>query len=205
MDKQKAAADILAKAIALAPFEGWNQLTLNKAAANAGYKRTDAIRVFSGGAVDAAERLMQFYDDAMVTALQGYHFETMKIRERITIAVRIKLEIMQPDREAIRKILAFMALPLNCHKALKHLYQTVDTIWYAAGDNSTDFNFYTKRLLLAGVYSSTLLHWLDDKSAGHENTWAFLDRRIADVMKIEKAKHWVKNRQWRQLFTRKSA
>jgi ubiquinone biosynthesis protein COQ9 len=198
MDKQKAAADIIAHALPLAPFEGWNQQTLRKAALEAGYKRTDVIRVFPGGAVDAAEFVMSSYDRDMVDALKNYHLETMKIRERIATAIRIKLELMTPQREGIRKIIALMAMPFNCHKSLRHLYQTVDTIWYEAGDTSTDFNFYTKRLLLAGVYSTTLLHWLDDKSQGFESTWAFLDRRIEDVMKIEKAKQFIKNMRLRK-------
>ena len=54
----------------------------------------------------------------------------------------------------------------------------------AAGDRSTDFNFYTKRGLLAGVYAATTLYWLDDRSPGFEATQAFLDRRLADVMAI---------------------
>ena len=194
MDKQKAAADIIAQALPLAPFEGWNQQTLAKAAVAAGYKRTDVIRVFPGGAVDAAEFLLRSYDQAMVEALRGYSLDTMKIRQRIATAVRLKLEIMEPHREAIRKIIALMAMPFNLPASLRIVYETVDTIWYAAGDTSTDFNFYTKRMLLAGVYSSTLLYWLDDKSAAHENTWAFLDRRIENVMKIEKAKHFIKTR-----------
>ena len=194
MDKQKAAADIIAQALPLAPFEGWNQQTLAKAAVAAGYKRTDVIRVFPGGAVDAAEFLLRSYDQAMVEALRGYSLDTMKIRQRIATAVRLKLEIMEPHREAIRKIIALMAMPFNLPASLRIVYETVDTIWHAAGDTSTDFNFYTKRMLLAGVYSSTLLYWLDDKSAAHENTWAFLDRRIENVMKIEKAKHFIKTR-----------
>jgi len=144
--------------------------------------------------VDAAEALLRSYNDSLVNTLHGYHLETMKIRTRIATAVRLKLEIMEPDREGVRKVLALMALPFNCTKSLRHLYETVDTIWHEVGDTSTDFNFYTKRLLLAGVYSSTLLYWLDDKSPGHENTWAFLDRRIENVMQIEKAKAFIKSR-----------
>lgn len=192
MDKAKAAADILAHATPLAPFEGWNQRTLGIAAQNAGYKRTDVIRVFPGGAIQAAEALLTYYNQAMAETLAGYHLENMKIRERITAAIRLKLELMAQDREALRKIYALLAIPYNLPVALKHLYQTVDTIWYAIGDTSTDFNFYTKRLTLAGVYSATMLHWLDDKSAGFDATWAFLDRRINEVMMIEKAKHKFK-------------
>lgn len=194
MDKERAVADIIAHALPLVPFDGWTLQTLKKAAHEAGYKKTDAIRVFPGGGVDAAETFLRLQDDALVEALQGYHLDTMKIRERITEAVKLKLTIMQPHREAVRRTLALLALPFYCHRALRHLYHTVDSIWYAIGDTSTDFNFYSKRLILAGVYSATLLCWLDDRSPGHEQTWAFLDRRIQDVMAIEKFKQTIRRK-----------
>jgi ubiquinone biosynthesis protein COQ9 len=116
-----------------------------------------------------------------------------KIRDRIKSAVRIRLERHTGEREAARRALALLALPLNAGLGLKLLYKTVDAMWYAAGDTSTDFNFYTKRATLAGVYSATLLYWLNDRSDGSESTWAFLDRRIDDVMKIEELKSRVRS------------
>jgi len=193
MNKHQTAKDIIAAALPLVPFDGWNQSTLSKAAEQAGYKRTDAIRVFPGGAIDAVDFFIAEMDEEMLAQLKTYHLDGMKIRERIATAVRVRLESLAPHREAVRKALALEAMPFYAHRALKNLYKTVDAIWYAAGDTSTDFNFYTKRLLLAAVYSSTLLYWLDDKSPLYEHTWAFLDRRIADVMQIEKAKHQFKN------------
>lgn len=192
MDKSQAAADIIAHALPLVPFEGWNAPMLGKAAALAGYKKTDAIRVFPGGAIDAVEHFLAATDTAMLEALSHYPLDTMKIRERIAAAIRLRLEFLAPHREAVRRTLALLTLPIYAHRALKSLYRTVDTLWYAAGDTSTDFNFYTKRLTLAAVYSSTLLYWLDDKSPAYENTWAFLHRRIEDVMKIEKVKHQMR-------------
>jgi len=117
----------------------------------------------------------------------------LKIRDRIKSAVRIRLERHAGEREAARRALALLSLPFNTPLALRLLYKTVDAMWYAAGDTSTDFNFYTKRATLAGVYSSTLLYWLADRSPGSEATWGFLDRRIDDVMKIEKLKSQVKS------------
>jgi ubiquinone biosynthesis protein COQ9 len=200
MDKQQAALDMLAQILPLVPFEGWNQQVLHKAAVAAGYKKTDAIRVFPGGAMDAVNAFMQSLDKQMLDGLQGYHLDTMKIRERIALAVRLRLEAGEPNREALRRAVALQAMPFHCGQGLRNLYRTVDAIWYAIGDTSSDFNFYTNRLLLAGVYSSTLLFWLDDDSIGHEATAAFMARRIEDVMKIEKAKYQIKN--W---FERKTA
>jgi len=202
MDKIKAAHDIITQALPLVPFEGWNQATLNKAAQKAGYKKTDAIRVFPNGAMQAVDAYFTMADAAMLTALSRYHLDTMKIRERVALAVRLWLEAQEPHKEALRRAIALQSQPMHCQHAVKCLYQTVDEIWHAIGDSSTDFNFYTKRLMLAAVVTSTTLVWLDDKSAGHANSWAFLDRRIGDVMQIEKAKSKLK--QWlddpQQLF-----
>lgn len=192
MDKKQAASDILAHALPLVPFEGWTQATLCQAAKDAGYKSTDTIRVFPGGAIDAIAHFMRSSNEEMEQTFSQYNLETMKIRTRIATAVRLKLEIMAPHREAVRKALATLSLPFNAGLALTLLYETVDSMWHASGDTSTDFNFYSKRLLLAGVYSSTLLYWLDDKSPAYEASWSFLDRRIEDVMKIEKAKHQLR-------------
>jgi ubiquinone biosynthesis protein COQ9 len=193
MDKQKAASDIITYALPLVPFEGWSQTVLQKAALAAGYKKTDAIRVFPGGAIEAVDRFAALADERMLADVQNYHLDTMKIRARIALCVRLRLEAAAPHREAVRKAVALQATPLYAHHALRTLYNTVDAIWHAAGDTATDFNFYSKRLLLAGVYSATLLHWLDDKSPGFENSWAFLDRRIENVMAIEKTKHKIKH------------
>ena len=112
----------------------------------------------------------------------------MKIREKIRALIWHRLEIMGPAREAVRKALAILAMPQNIPLALRTGWHTADLMWRLAGDTSTDFNHYTKRMTLGAVYASTLLVWLDDDSEGWIETAAFLDRRIDDVMKIEKLK-----------------
>lgn len=192
MDKQQAARDIIAQALPQVAFEGWTMGLLKNAALDAGYKKTDAIRVFPGGAIDAVNAFFHLSDEEMEHVLQGYHLESMKIRERIATAVRIRICIHESHPEAVRRALAMLALPFFCHHGLRNLYNTTDAIWYAAGDKSTDFNFYTKRMMLAAVYMSTLRFWLDDESAGKNHTWEFLERRIENVMSIERAKHRAK-------------
>lgn len=192
MDKQQVAKEIIQAALPLAAFDGWNQATLNKAAASIGYKSTDVIRVFPGGAVDAVLAYMRLCDAGMVQALAGYNLETMKVRERIALCVRLRIMQYAPQREAARRALSLLANPLNAHHGLCALYQAVDEIWHAIGDSSTDFNFYTKRLTLAGVYSATLMHWLDDNSPDFESSWSFLDRRIENIMQFEKLKRRVR-------------
>ena len=107
----------------------------------------------------------------------------MRVRDRIAAGVRTRLEILAPHREAVRRGLAFLALPQNAAQGVTCLNRSVDCLWYAAGDRATDYNFYSKRLLLAGVLSSTTVYWLNDRSEGAAQTWAFLDRRIDEVLK----------------------
>ena len=106
----------------------------------------------------------------------------------LTIDMQEAAAAFAREEATARRALALLALPLNAPLGLKLLYRTVDAMWYAAGDTSADFNFYTKRATLAGVYSSTLLFWLNDRSPGDEATWAFLGRRIDNVMSFEKLK-----------------
>jgi ubiquinone biosynthesis protein COQ9 len=188
MDKEKAARDIIIATLPNVVFDGWSLRALQQGAASAGYKKTDVIRVFPGGAAQAVKAYSAMLDEKMITEMQRYHLTTMKIRERITLAVRKRIEAMEPHKEAARRAVTFSLLPLNVIEGASSLYKTVDAIWHAIGDSSTDFNYYTKRATLAAVYSSTVLFWLDDESAGHQAAWDFLDRRIENAMAFEKAR-----------------
>jgi len=110
------------------------------------------------------------------------------VRERVTLGVRRRIEAVAGSKEASRRAAAVFALPQHSIDGMQSVYRSVDAIWRAVGDTSADFNFYTKRALLAGVYASTMLHWFADSSEGASDTWAFLDRRIGEVMQIEKFK-----------------
>lgn len=192
MDKDKAASDIITATLPHVPFDGWSMRALMQGALDSGYKKTDVIRVFPGGAMDAANRYHAICDAQLEEELQRYSLSTMKIRERITLAVRLRIESHTAQKEAIRRAVQLQAMPFHLHHAVRNLYRTVDTIWYAIGDTSTDFNFYSKRATLAAVYSATLLFWLNDESAGHQATWEFLGRRIQDVMAFESFKYKLK-------------
>lgn len=169
------------------PFDGWTQAALQHGAADAGYDKVMALRVFPGGPVEAIEFWSKLADRRMLAALEQRDLASMKVRERVATAVRVRLEQTAGHREAVRRALSLLAMPLNAGKGPALLWRTVDAIWYAAGDTATDFNYYTKRGLLAGVYSATVLYWLEDRSEGFANTWSFLDRRIADVMRVPQA------------------
>ncbi|HEV7543763.1 MAG TPA: COQ9 family protein [Reyranella sp.] len=186
--------DRLADAMAAeAVFDGWTRGALSAAARQLTLRAGEADRLFPGGPVQVLTHISERADLRTVEDMEKEGVAGLKMRERIKGAVRIRLERHAGQREAVRRALALLSLPFNAGLALKLLYKTVDAMWYAAGDTSTDFNFYTKRATLAGVYSSTLLYWLNDRSLGSEATWGFLDRRIDDVMKIEKLKAQVKS------------
>ena len=120
----------------------------------------------------------------MLANLERRDLAKMRVRDRITMGVRVRLELLAPYREAVGRGLSFLALPIHTPLAAKCLYRSVDAIWRAAGDTSTDYNFYTKRLLLSGVYSSTVLFWLNDRSPDRVETWSFLDRRIENALRL---------------------
>ena len=136
--------------------------------------------------------------EELLEATSSLHVAADSIR-----AAAVAATTVVDERDAARRALSMLALPLNAALGLKLLYRMVDAMWYAAGDTSVDFNFYTKRATLAGVYSATLLYWLNDRTEGGQGTWDFLDRRLDDVMRIEKIKSQV--RAWPGARTRAGA
>ncbi len=177
---------ILAAILPHVPFDGWSAKSLRAATADAGLDPALAKLAFPGGLAELIAFWSAQADAAMVAAYADEDGDEMRFRDRITFLVRARIGAIAEHREAVRRALTYLAQPQHSGRGLKCLYWTVDEMWYAAGDRATDFNFYTKRLTLAGVYSSTLLYWLDDASDDSEATWAFLDRRIAGVMSIPK-------------------
>ena len=178
---------LLDAALAHVPFDGWGETALLAGARDLGIDRGLALNAFPGGAMEMIEYHSRLADQRMVEAYEAADTAALKIREKVALAIRLRLSANQPHREAIRRALSTLALPIHAALAARLIYRTVDAVWYALGDRSTDYNFYTKRGLLAGVYGSTLLYWLNDKSADSAQSWAFLDRRIAEVMTIPRA------------------
>lgn len=177
---------ILDKALAHVPFDGWTISALAAGARDAGVDAARAELAFPGGPIEAVTLFSQGLDRRMLAALDADALRAMKIRQRIATAVMARLDLALPHREAVRRSLSVLSLPHNAPVAAQLLYRTVDAMWHAAGDTATDFNFYTKRGLLAGVVSATTLFWLGDASEGQADTRRFLERRIDDVMQIPK-------------------
>ena len=169
------------------PFDGWTPLARDTAADAEGIDRDVAAMALPDAAA-MADAFTARADAMMIAAMDVGGADTMKVRARITLALRTRLEQAGEDREAVRRALAVMVQPANAGMAARTLWRTADAIWRAAGDTATDFNYYSKRAILASVYSATLLYWLDDDSDGHAATWAFIDRRIAGIMAFEKTK-----------------
>lgn len=184
---------ILAALLKRAPFEGWTETSLKHAARDVGYDDFMAGRAFPGGVEQCLDFFIEETDKKMLEALAGKPLTSLKIRERIEEAVMTRLAIGMPHREAIRRALSLYWWPGNAGQGMRSVYKTVDAIWRACGDTSTDFNFYTKRLLLAGVYTSTLICWLDDHSPDLSDTRAFLQRRIAEVLSIGRMKEKIRS------------
>jgi len=178
---------ILDAALLHVPFDGWTQTSFDAAVGDTGIDGGIARSLFPRGPLDLALAFHARGDAVMVARLQAAGIGQMRVRDRIATAVRYRLEAAE-DREAVRRGATLFALPQNAADGARAIWQTSDLIWTTLGDPSQDFNWYSKRAILAGVYSSTLLYWLGDTSPGQEATWAFLDRRIDDVMAFEKAK-----------------
>jgi ubiquinone biosynthesis protein COQ9 len=187
-DSLRAATDaVLDAALAHVPFDGWSDTTLRAAIAASGVEPGLAQVLFPRGAVDLALAFHRRGDDAMVAKLKATDLVAMRYRDRVAAAIRFRLEAVT-DKEVVRRGATLFALPTHAADGAKAIWGTADAIWDALGDTSRDVNWYTKRATLSAVYAATVLFWLGDDSIGHQDTWGFLDRRIDDVMRIEKAK-----------------
>jgi ubiquinone biosynthesis protein COQ9 len=184
--------NILAAALKHAAFDGFTDKVLEQAGKEVGADRETIAELFPDGPLSLIEAFSKSVDEEMEKRLKAKDITAMKIRDRIREAVLTRFEILRPNKEAARRAAAMLTLPPHVPLATKLLYRTVDSMWRAAGDTSTDFNFYTKRGILAGVYSSTLLRWFTDQGEGETQTREFLAARIENVMQFEKFKARVR-------------
>jgi ubiquinone biosynthesis protein COQ9 len=171
-----------------AVFDGWTRAAVDSAAARLGIDPVQARLAMPKGQAELIDCYISEVDRALEAWFTPERLAGLKIREKIRALIWRRLEIMGSAREAVRRSLAILAMPQNLARAVRNSWRSADLMWRIAGDTSTDFNHYTKRMTLGAVYASTLLAWLDDDSEGWRDTAAFLDRRIDDVMKFEKWK-----------------
>lgn len=179
---------------AQAAFDGWNEKAVLAAADLAGVDIDLARLAFNQGPVDMIDAWFQAVDAQMAAKYSVEELGAMKIRQRIKALVEARLEALEGGREGLRRALAILAAPPHLRRAARMGWRAADKMWRLAGDTATDYNHYTKRTLLSGVYGSTLSVFLDDESEGYSETKAFLDRRIENVMQFEKAKARITGR-----------
>lgn len=183
--ERDAAIDAL---LPLIPFEGWTLAALRHGLRDAGLEAEDADLLFPGGTLDMIEAHSDLADRRMAAAVDDPEFVAQRLPAKVRGLIAVRLEQSEGDRDAIRRALGILALPRNTMLAAALVGRTVDTIWYAAGDRSADFSWYTKRAILAAVYGTTLLYWLRDYGEDDAATLEFLDRRLAGVGRFGKAK-----------------
>jgi ubiquinone biosynthesis protein COQ9 len=186
-----------------AAFDGWTQKAVDAAADRLAIDPAQARLAFPKHAVDMVDAYIRGVDAAMEAHFTPERIAKLKVRDRIRALIWFRLETMAPAREAVRTGLSIFAMPQNLALAAKIGWRSADLMWRIAGDTATDYNHYSKRLILSGVYGSTLLAWLDDQSEDWGETGAFLDRRLAGVMRFEKWKAaWRGNDLHRPSLTR---
>jgi len=166
------------------PFDGWTSRALHHAARRIDIPAAEAVALFPRGAADMVAAFSRWADKQMLDRLETASAEPVSLSRRVALALRLRFEVLLPWREGVRRGLSVLTMPQNAPLALRLLYDTVDAVWHGVGDHPTDFSFYTKRALLAGIQASATLYWLDDRSPGFVDTQAFIDGRLADLHRL---------------------
>ncbi|MDP5086292.1 MAG: COQ9 family protein [Yoonia sp.] len=183
--------ELVTAALPHVAFDGWSESTFQAAASDAGIDLQRAKSICPRGATGLAIAYHRRGDAAMVAAIKAADMQGMRFRDKVALAIRLRLSVID-DKEAVRRGTTLFALPHMAADGAKLIWGTADAIWEALGDTSRDANWYTKRLTLSGVYSAVVLYWLGDDSLDGQATDSFIDRRIDNVMQFEKLKAQVR-------------
>ncbi len=179
---------ILLAALPNVTFDGWSDVALEEGAIEAGYEASMVVRAFPDGVNDALAHFADYINREMSARLAEMDLDTMGVGKRLETAMRVRLDIEGPFREAVRKAMSHYAMPANAPQGVQVVWKAVDEMWWACGDDSVDFNYYTKRASLAAVYSATMVYWLNDDSENFEETILFNRRRLMDVVNAVKTR-----------------
>ena len=182
-DARDAALDAI---LPLVPLYSWQGSAIAEGLKDAGMAPEDAEWMFPRGAISAIEAWIDLADRRMEAAGLAADLAGMRTHERVRFLIKARLEAAEPHRDALRAALSLLAMPWNAPIAARSLARSVSAIWYAAGDKSADFSWYTRRATLAGIYSATLAFWLSGRGDGLEAALDFLDRRLADHARFQK-------------------
>ena len=175
----------LRAALVHVPRLGWSRAALEAGLRDLGHDGREAEWLFPGGPIEAVEAWCDLADREMEAAARAEDLLALRIPERIRRVLTLRLEANEAHKEAIRRALALQSLPWNLASAMRTVGRTADSMWAAAGDTSADLSWYTRRATLSGVYGATLAFWLQDDEPGFPATRAFLDRRLADVARLQ--------------------
>ena len=196
LDDNEVKMELVSAMLSHVPFDGWTWTAMEQGSLDINFKKNklenERLEIykffFNNGSIDFIKIFAEIIDIRVQESYNSLDIKPRRIPEKIKKLILIRLDLCLPYREAIRSSLSLMALPKNSKQSLKILYTTCNYMWRLAGDKSTDFSFYTKRLSLSSIYASTLLFWLNDTSFKQEETEYFLDRRLKDVSMISKLK-----------------
>jgi ubiquinone biosynthesis protein COQ9 len=170
----------------LVPARGWTLSALRAALLAEGRDPTSAEWLFPRGPVSLVEAWCDLTDREMAEEAAGAGLESQRIPARIRAIVAIRLHRLAPHKEAVRRATGLLALPWNLGVTGRITARTADAMWQAAGDTSTDRSWYTRRASLAGVYAATLAFWLQDGDPQAAATLEFLDRRLAELARLQR-------------------
>lgn len=195
-DNNQTRIDLIKAMLTHVPFDGWTWEAMEQGAIDIGYekKKTSSERIkifkdlFKNGSIDFIDIFSEIIDLEVKEKYNSIEAKPERVPEKIKKIIMIRLNLCQKFKEAVRSSISLSVIPVNTKISLNILYRTCNSIWRITGDKSTDFSFYTRRISLAAVYTSTLLFWLNDKSINNIETEFFLDRRLKDISKISSLK-----------------
>ena len=195
-DNNKIRIDLIKAMLIHVPFDGWTWEAMEQGAIDIGfekklpsYERSRIFKdLFKNGSIDFIDIFSEIIDLEVKENYDLIEFKPERVPEKIKKIIMLRLNLCQKYKESVRSSVSITAIPVNARASLKILYRTCNSIWRIAGDKSTDFSFYTRRISLAAVYTSTLLFWLNDNSNNNVETEFFLERRLKDISKISNLK-----------------
>jgi ubiquinone biosynthesis protein COQ9 len=180
--------DFLLKLLPYINEEGWQEGVLD----SANLSEIDLYSLFPGGIKELRLYFSDYINQELKKRLQSIDPENIRIRDRVKTGVLLRFEILTPWRGALQHALTYDLTHVTKSYAVKSVWRAADIIWLWAGDMATDYNKYTKRSLLCGIISTATLFWLKKGNNSRDNLEEFLDRRIENVMQLNKIKRKLK-------------
>lgn len=170
----------------LAAEDGWNWGTIRAGLKAAGEDPALAESHFPAGPAGAVAAWIDLADRDMEAAAAREDMGGLRTPGRVRRVVELRLEAAAPHKRALRRAFSLLVLPWNAALAVETAARTASAIWYAAGDGSTDFSWYTRRASLGAIYAATLAYWLRDDDPDTAGAMAFFDRRLAELARLQR-------------------